>query len=332
VRGDGASSVTAGCTRLEEAVSARIDGEDPGTDVHVIDAHLARCASCRSFETAARAQHRQIRVRAATGVPDLSARITAAVPDGPSPRQRITVGNRALSAPFVGVAALVVAVVLVAGYVLGTNLGGGSGGGSQVTVNQIAGSTQSSAAYPGATVVPPSQVVDKPSVVLTDTAGRPYDMATATAGRVALLYFGYTHCPDICPINVGLAAQAIHGLPPAERSKVTMVFVTTDPTRDTPGVIRSWLAQFTTAFPGDPAFVGLTGPEVRIHAAERQIDMLLSYAGQIDGAGAKYNVVHAGYTLVYSPDGLAHLQVTYRDDPAELTTTLRHLIDKGYAA
>jgi protein SCO1/2 len=234
-----------------------------------------------------------------------------------------------LGAPLLGAVALVVAAVLVAGYVLGTHLGGGSSG---VAVTQIDGSSQSSTIYPGATVMPASQVVAKPTVTLTDTAGQPYDMAAATSGRVTLLYFGYTHCPDICPVNIGLAAEAVHGLPPAERSRVTVVFVTTDPTRDSPAVIKTWLAKFTDAFPGDPAFVGLTAPQSKIHVAEEQIHMLLSYAAQIDGPAGKYNVVHAGYTLLYSPDGLAHLQVTDKESPVEYTATLEHLIQKGYVA
>ena len=327
------SSGGAGCARLEEAISARIDGEDPGMDTEVLDAHLQRCARCRSFEAMARAQHRRFRVRTATGVPDLSARILAAVPDTPSPPQRVTIGNRGVSGPLLGAAALVVVVVLVAGYVLGVHLAGGGGGsGAGTRVTQVAGSTQSAAAYPGATVMPASQVVGKPDVTLTDTAGQPFNMAAATSGRVTLLYFGYTHCPDICPINVALAAEAVHGLPPADRSRVTTVFITTDPTRDTPAVIKAWLAKFTDAFPGDPPFVGLTAPQTAIHAAEGQIHMLLSYAAQIDSPSGVYNVVHAGYTLVYSSDGLAHLQVTDREAPSDYTTTLEHLIEKGFVA
>lgn len=306
------------CARLEEAVSARIDGEDLGLDPEVLDAHLARCERCRSYEAAARAQHRRLRVRRATGVPDLSAPILGAVPDGPSPRPRVTVGNRALSGPQLGAAALVVAIVVVAGYVVGMGLGGGS--------------SRSPAAYPGATVVTASQVVGKPDITLTDTDGQPYDLATATARRVTLVYFGYTHCPDICPVNVALAAEAVHGLPAAERTKVTVVFVTTDPTRDTPPVIKSWLAKFTGAFPGDPTFVGLTAPQTKIQEAEHQLHMLLSFAPQMNNPAGSYNVAHAGYTLIYSPDGFAHLQVTDQEPPTEYTTTLLHLIQKGYVA
>jgi len=68
-----------------------------------------------------------------------------------------------------------------------------------MTVTQVAGSSQTDSHYPGAQLSP--QVVGKPTVELTDTSGQPYDVATATAGRVTLLYFGYTNCPDVCPIT-----------------------------------------------------------------------------------------------------------------------------------
>jgi protein SCO1 len=321
-----------GCARLEEALSARIDGEDPGMEDDIIDAHLRRCAGCRAFDAQARAQHPRFRVRTATGVPDLSARILRAVPDGPSPLPRVTIGKRGVSAPMLGAAAVVVVVLLIAGYVVGGHLGGGSSGGNSVAVTQIAGSSQTNPAYPGAAVLPASQVVSKPNIVLTDTGGQPYNVAQATSGRVTLLYFGYTHCPDVCPIDMALAADAVHGLPAAERRDVTTVFITTDPTRDTPAVIKAWLAKFTGAYPGDPTSVGLTASQTAIHLAERQIHMLLSYAAQIDSQTGKYNVVHAGYTLVYSQDGLAHLQVTDTETPSEYTTTLRHLLAKGFVA
>jgi protein SCO1/2 len=321
-----------GCTRLEEAISARIDGEDPGLDDAVLDTHLRRCASCRSFEAGARALHRRSRVRRANPVPNLSEAIMNAVPDGPSPRPRLTVGKREVRAPGLGVAALVVAAVLVAGFVIGGRLGHHSSSGTgQVAISQIVGSDQQDAAYPGASLMPKSQWVGKPDIYLTDTSGRPYNIAKATKGRVTLLYFGYTHCPNVCPINIGLAAQAIHGLPAAERSKVTMVFVTTDPTRDSPAVIRAWLGKFTSAFPGDPTFVGLTASEAKIHDAERQIHMMLSSAATFEGKNGKTeNIVHAGYTEVYSQDGIAHLQVTYAESPFDYTTTLEHLIQKGF--
>jgi predicted anti-sigma-YlaC factor YlaD len=67
------------CTRWREAVSARLDGEDPGLDPALVDAHLARCPGCRAFATAVTAAHRAQRVGVATDVPDLSRRVRKAV-------------------------------------------------------------------------------------------------------------------------------------------------------------------------------------------------------------------------------------------------------------
>jgi protein SCO1/2 len=183
--------------------------------------------------------------------------------------------------------------------------------GPVVTGNGVGGLQADTSIYPGATVM--AQGAPKPMVTLVDTAGQAYDLAAATAHRVTLLYFGYTHCPDLCPITMALAAAAVRELPAAVAAKVTVVFITTDPARDTPEVIRAWLDNF------NPGFVGLTGSVGAIHAAEEEVDMPLSYA-----------VTAAGYTLVYSQDGRAHLQVDDTDHPAELAATIVRLVDHGF--
>jgi protein SCO1/2 len=179
--------------------------------------------------------------------------------------------------------------------------------------------------YPGATMM--SDGVPKPSVQLVDTSGRPYDLARETVGKVTLVYFGYTHCPDLCPMNMALAAGAVRDLPPSIRQKVTVVFITTDPRRDTEPVIRRWLDKF------DPAFVGLTGSINAIHLAEREVAMPMSYAETVSSKtpmsmGGDYQVVHAGYTLLYPPNGRAFLQFDANDHPAQVATTIEHLLTK----
>lgn len=97
------------------------------------------------------------------------------------------------------------------------------------------------------------QPFDKPDLVLTDTRGQGYDLAAETDGHATLLFFGYTHCPDVCPLTMSNIALATAELSDAQREKLRVVFVTTDPERDTPEALGSWLrAQ-------DPDFVGLTG-------------------------------------------------------------------------
>jgi protein SCO1/2 len=92
----------------------------------------------------------------------------------------------------------------------------------------------------------------KPAGAFTDTAGRPFDWSATKP--VTIVFFGYTHCPDICNTVMADVASALRRVDPQVRRKVDVVFVTTDPARDTGPVIRRWLDAF------DPAFVGLTAP------------------------------------------------------------------------
>ena len=77
----------------------------------------------------------------------------------------------------------------------------------------------------------------KPDLVLTDTHGKTFDLRKQTKGRPTLVYFGYTHCPDVCPLTMSNIAVAKQQLPKAEQDKLRVVFVTTDPERDTPAAL-----------------------------------------------------------------------------------------------
>src|SRR5437016_14673800 len=108
------------------------------------------------------------------------------------------------------------------------------------------------ATYRGALVTPP---LPKPGFVLTDTSGAPFDFWNRTQGSVTLLFFGYTYCPDQCPMHMANLGVALKKLPPGIADQVKLIFVTTDPGRDTPVQLRRWLDNF------DKHFVGLTGSE-----------------------------------------------------------------------
>jgi protein SCO1 len=315
------------CDTISEAISARADHEDPGVEADVIDRHLATCPACAEFADGIEELRRRMGVVPTGVVPDLGSRIMAAIPEGPAPRRRFSDGH-SLSGPGLALVGIAAAVVLVAAFLGGRALAGGGGGGGSngvASVQQVAGSNQASATYPGATVLPQRYALayHKPDVTLTDTEGQPYNMATATAGKVTLLYFGYTHCPDVCPINMALAAQALAAMPASERQEVTVVFITTDPNRDTPPVIRSWLNNFS------PSFVGLTGTIAQIDEAEKDAGLPLSTVGPaVDGDG--YSITHAGYTLAFSQDNEAHLQIDVSEVAKDYTTTLEHLVTHGY--
>ncbi|WP_322753527.1 SCO family protein [Frankia sp. Cas3] len=139
----------------------------------------------------------------------------------------------------------------------------------------------------------------RPSFTLVDTSGRNFDFAKETAGRATLLFFGYTNCADVCPTTMADIAAAKQLVSSAVGSAVTVVFVTTDPGRDTAGVLRRWLNQF------DSTFVGLTGSPAQLDAAQQAAGVPLASAQQVPGG--RYSVAHAAQVAGYGADNTEHV-------------------------
>ncbi|WP_308302052.1 SCO family protein, partial [Frankia sp. AgKG'84/4] len=137
----------------------------------------------------------------------------------------------------------------------------------------------------------------KPDVALTDMSGHPYRLRAATAGKLTLVYFGYTHCPDVCPTTMADIAAGLSQTSEAVRRQVSVVFVTTDPDRDTPAVLRSWLTQF------DPTFVGLTGTTAQITADADKFGIPVEPPRR--EADGSWVVDHGSQVTAFNPDGLA---------------------------
>jgi len=142
----------------------------------------------------------------------------------------------------------------------------------------------------------------KPAFTLTDSEGQPYDFTQQTNGKLTLVYFGYTHCPDVCPTTMADLAAALRALPAAESAKISVVFVSTDPTRDTPAVLHTWLAQF------DPAFIGLTGSFATIQQAGKALGIPIFPPTK--GADGTYTVTHGAEVLAFNTDNEAHVVYT----------------------
>ncbi|MFF4256428.1 SCO family protein [Streptomyces sp. NPDC001663] len=135
---------------------------------------------------------------------------------------------------------------------------------------------------------------EKPDLVLTDTHGKKYDFRKETAGKPTLIYFGYTHCPDICPTTMSNLAVAKKQLPKAEQDKLQVVFVTTDPKRDTPSELGKWLKGI------DPQFIGLTGDFSTIQAGARTLGISIEPTHK-DKKTGKTVSVHGTQVIAFSP-------------------------------
>jgi protein SCO1/2 len=148
----------------------------------------------------------------------------------------------------------------------------------------------------GATVDP---AVARPDLTMTSTDGALYDFAARTKGRVTFLTFGYTHCPDVCPVHMANLAGALKRLSAADRARVTVVFVTTDAARDSLPQLRHWLDSF------DTTFVGLRGTDEQLTAMERAFHIPPALRDSLPGGG--YGVSHSAQVFAFTPDDSAHV-------------------------
>ncbi|MFI8290300.1 SCO family protein [Streptomyces sp. NPDC085614] len=192
-------------------------------------------------------------------------------------------------APLIAAAVAIVAALTVT-IAVGTNANDDKAAGSRgdAPVTEISGGSDSTKA---ATVL--DRPFTKPDLVLTDTKGRKYDLREQTKGKPTLIYFGYTHCPDVCPLTMSNIAIAMKQLPKADQDKLQVVFVTTDPERDTSAELAKWLPAA-----GDPSFTGLTGDFAAIQAGARQIGIGIDPPKKENGSVVS---MHGAQVIAFSP-------------------------------
>ena len=155
-----------------------------------------------------------------------------------------------------------------------------------------------------------------PDLELTDTDGKPFDLASQD--RRTLVFFGYTNCPDICQIVMSTIASAQAKLSDAEQERLQVVFVTTDPARDTKAALRTYLDRF------DPGFVGVTGPLERINALGKTMDIFIKKGRKLPSGG--YEVDHS--TVVVSVrGGDGDLLWTGATSPTEMAEDLEQILE-----
>ena len=145
-------------------------------------------------------------------------------------------------------------------------------------------------------VTPP---IPKPDLVLTDQDGAEYDLRAETEGYVTLFYIGYTHCPDVCPTHLLDIAKSLESLPASVTDNIKVVVLTADPERDTPEVMKDYLALF------DEDFIGLTGTRDQMDAAQQSVG--LEPATRTDLGDGNYAVNHAAYVMAFGDDEFAHI-------------------------
>lgn len=153
--------------------------------------------------------------------------------------------------------------------------------------------------FRGGVLEPPR---DRPSFRLQTTDGAPFDFAAETAGTLTMLFFGYTNCPDVCPVHMANLAAVRKDLAPSVNQQLRVVFVTTDPERDTPEV----LARFLTQIGGN--IIGLTGTLEEVERAQRAANVPPAYK---EGEGENYSVGHMAWVIGITPDNKTRMMYPF---------------------
>lgn len=139
----------------------------------------------------------------------------------------------------------------------------------------------------------PAAPMAMPDVTLQTVDGKPFNLVTDTTHPVTLVFFGYTNCPDVCPLVMSDLTLAYAELPADVREQTQVLFVTTDPTRDTSSVLRTYLDRY------NPAFLGLTGRLRAITAAATDLGVPITGKKTLPNGG--YDVGHGAQVI-----GFAH--------------------------
>lgn len=151
---------------------------------------------------------------------------------------------------------------------------------------------------------------------LTDHTGEPKRLEDFQ-GKVVALFFGFTHCPDVCPTTMADLAAAMRLMGPAG-DQVQVLFVTVDPERDTPDVLAKFVPHF------DARFIGLTGSPEQIDATAKVFKIF--YAKQETPGQSGYTLDHSAGIYVYDKTGKIRLYLKYGQKPAEIAHDLSRLL------
>jgi protein SCO1/2 len=177
-----------------------------------------------------------------------------------------------------------------------------------------AGSTE----LTGTELDPPFEVSSTP---LVDTEGAAYSLTEDTDKDLTLVFFGYTHCPDICGQVMATLAGTLSRLDDEQKDRLDVVFVTTDPKRDTEQVVEEYVDGF------DPSILGLTGDLDDIIEVGRSMAIGIEQGEKLPSGG--YDITHGTQVMAIDADDETPVFWDYDVSQAQLAQDVTMLLDRG---
>lgn len=168
------------------------------------------------------------------------------------------------------------------------------------------------------------EMPERPLPKAASTAGGDFTLESANGpvslkdyrGKLVLVYFGYTFCPDICPTSLAATAEGLKQLKPEEAARVAMIFISVDPERDTPARLKEYVEFF------HPNLVGVTGKPTDLAEIAKRYGVF--YAKQkVGAAGGGYVVDHSSDTYMLGPDGQLLGKIAHATPPDQVVAEIR---------
>lgn len=140
-------------------------------------------------------------------------------------------------------------------------------------------------------------------------------------GKVVVLFFGYTHCPDVCPTTLSDVAMALRQLPPEQAARVQVLFVSVDPERDTAEMLRQYVPYF------HPDFLGLLGSPEEVAAAAKEFR--IAYRKHVEEGATGYLVDHTAGSYMLDAEGRLRLFLPFAQPAPDIAHDLGLLLAEG---
>lgn len=163
-----------------------------------------------------------------------------------------------------------------------------------------------------------SRLMPELQFTLTDENGEEVT-ADDYEGRAVLMFFGFTHCPDVCPGTMARIAAWLNELPEADRERIRVLFVSVDPERDDPERLRTYTDHF------HEAIVGVTGTQEQLRSLNKRYRVTYGYGDKDDGDD--YDVSHSAGIYGFAANGEARVLIRQSDDREAILGDLRRLAD-----
>jgi len=171
---------------------------------------------------------------------------------------------------------------------------------------------------PAATTTSAPTVIGGP-FTLQDSSGKTVTQADF-AGKYMLVYFGYTYCPDVCPTSLQTMTAALQQLPAEKTAKLTPIFISVDPERDSLALIGQYVQHFY------PGMVGLTGTPEQVAAAAKAYRVYFAKVADKTGDPTAYLMDHSAITYLMGPDGAFITHFPHDTTPAQMAAKLAGIL------